>query len=39
MCEVYDANTLSSTICAAEYPDHVGCDAVLSGMSSQCYRG
>jgi len=32
MCEVYDANTLSSTMCAAEYLDHVGCDAVLLGM-------
>jgi len=32
MCEVYDANTLSSTMHAAEYPGHVGCDAVLLGM-------
>jgi len=32
MCEMYDANTLSSTTHTAEYPGHVGCDAVLLGM-------
>jgi len=32
MCEMYDAKTLSSTMGAAEYPGHAGCDAVLLDM-------